>query len=287
MGGDSGACQPHSRQGLNLMARTRLINPEFFLHEGLGKCSPHARLLFISLWTQADREGRLRWIPLRIHGDAFPHEPTLSVEKLGRELQTAGVLLLYSVEGRRFAHLPGFKRWQSPHRNETQSRVPPPPAGQPRVNQRTAKGRPDTSLIVSQSLSPQPLSPNTSSPPPDEGGRYSEESMVLALYLREVITDHSPQYSKKVTAKRLQDWSVTIDRLIRLDGANPEEVRRIITWAHVDEDGAFWRPNLLSASALRKQFSRLLLQSKPKKGKPEVDLDAAAVAAALDLGARL
>ena len=151
MGGDSGTRQPHSRQGLNLMSRTRLINPEFFLHEGLGKCSPHARLLFISLWTQADREGRLRWIPLRIHGQTFPHEPELFIDALAEELQQAGVFVCYQVEGRLYGFLPGFKRWQSPHRNETQSRVPPPPDGQPKDNQRTAEGGPDTSLLVSQS----------------------------------------------------------------------------------------------------------------------------------------
>lgn len=141
------------------MARTRLINPEFFLHEGLGRCSPHARLLFIALWTQADREGLLRWLPLRIHGETFPHEPELDVSKLAAELVESGSFVVYEHDGRLFGKVTGFTKWQNPHRNESASRFPPPPdeadygaafsaLGQPMVNQRETNGRPNTSYVV-------------------------------------------------------------------------------------------------------------------------------------------
>ena len=124
------------------MARKRLLNPEVFLHEGLSACSPHARLLFLSLWTQADRDGRLRWLPARVLGEAFPHEPELDVQALGAELVGAEVLVLYEEGCRRFAALPNFLKHQKPHRNETASKCPPPPQGQPLVDQRTTKGQP-------------------------------------------------------------------------------------------------------------------------------------------------
>ena len=131
------------------MARVRMVNPEFFLHEGLAACSPHARLLFVSLWTQADRLGRLRWLPVRILGEAFPHEPKLFVDALAQELVEAGVLVVYKLQGdaRTYAHLPGFARWQRPHRNEAESRIPDPPEwssdtdGQPKDDQGSSKGR--------------------------------------------------------------------------------------------------------------------------------------------------
>ena len=136
------------------MARTRLLNPEVFLHEDLAACSPHARLLFLSLWTQADREGRLRWLPARVLGEAFPHEPGLDVQALGAELVGAEVLVLYEVNGRRFGALPNFLKHQKPHRNETASSCPQPPLvdqrttkGQPKDDQRTTKGQPKVAPI--------------------------------------------------------------------------------------------------------------------------------------------
>ena len=144
------------------MPRTRLINPEFFLHEGLGSCSPHARLLFVALWTQADREGRLRWLPLKIHGESFPHEPEVDVPALAAELIEAGSLQVYESQGRAFALVSNFTRWQSPHRNESASKIPKPPEandedslallgyrprtkGQPKDDQGTASGEANTS----------------------------------------------------------------------------------------------------------------------------------------------
>lgn len=181
------------------MARTRLINPEFFLHEGLGASSPRARLLFIAMWTQADREGRLRWLPLKIHGETFPHEPEVKVAELAAELVLQGSLLVYSTGGKSYAQVVNFVRWQSPHRNEQGSKIPTPepedhdPAaslatlglsdqrstkGQPKVAQGETKGRPHTSyqlpvtsdqlLVTSPTPSKDGVSPGrVLRPPPD------------------------------------------------------------------------------------------------------------------------
>jgi len=276
------------------MPRTRLINPEFFLHEGLGRCSPHARLLFIALWTQADREGRLRWLPLRIHGETFPHEPKLSIDALGQELREAGVLVLYSIGSKRLAWLPKFTTWQNPHRNETVSKLPPPPdgtllatpsKGRPKEDQRKTKGRPDTSTNTSPNTCP---NPDTSSPSPRAGGgKLVGDPLRLAGELRQAIATHSPKYAKKVKVGQLERWAVFLERLIRLDEAEPEEISRIIRWAHLHPDGSFWRSNVMCGASLRRQFPKLLLQSELKKKRTEVDVDAEAIAAAIDLGASL
>ena len=42
------------------MARIRTIKPEFFTDEDLGELSPAVRLLFIGMWTEADKAGRLK-----------------------------------------------------------------------------------------------------------------------------------------------------------------------------------------------------------------------------------
>ena len=42
------------------MGHTRTIKPGFFTNDLLAEVHPLGRLLFIGLWTIADREGRLR-----------------------------------------------------------------------------------------------------------------------------------------------------------------------------------------------------------------------------------
>tara|TARA_R110000824_G_scaffold375880_2_gene566870 strand:- start:191 stop:865 length:675 start_codon:yes stop_codon:yes gene_type:complete len=64
---------------------------------------------------------------MKVHGEAFPHEPGVSVEALAQELRSVGVLRCYLSDGRRYVHLPGFASWQKPHRNEAASRCPAPP----------------------------------------------------------------------------------------------------------------------------------------------------------------
>jgi len=41
------------------MARTRSIKPAFFANEHLAELSAGTRLLFIGLWTIADKNGKL------------------------------------------------------------------------------------------------------------------------------------------------------------------------------------------------------------------------------------
>jgi hypothetical protein len=42
------------------MARIRTIKPEFFTSEDIVSLTPLARLFYVSLWCEADREARRR-----------------------------------------------------------------------------------------------------------------------------------------------------------------------------------------------------------------------------------
>lgn len=108
------------------MARIRTLKPEFFHSKKVSRCSPHARLLFIALMQLADREGRLRWIPMQIHAHAFPYEH-VRVEELLGELEAAGSVLRYAVGEDDYAHLVNFTTHQRVKANEAASRLPPPP----------------------------------------------------------------------------------------------------------------------------------------------------------------
>lgn len=106
------------------MARARNIKPGFFLNDELAECSRDARLLFIGLWTIADREGRLVDKPKRIKLEVFPYDNDVDCELLLSQLESKGFIVRYVVGGDRFIEIPKFKKHQTPHFKEKQSEIP-------------------------------------------------------------------------------------------------------------------------------------------------------------------
>jgi len=82
----------------------------------------------------------------------------------------------------------------------------------------------------------------------------------LTTYLGGKIRENNKVEQNKYESKtqkqkesQLQSWCQDIDKLLRLDKANPDEVKKIIDWV-VEDD--FWSPNILSAKKLRKHYPR-------------------------------
>lgn len=112
------------------MSRIRTIKPEFFFDEDLAELSPLARLLFIGLWTQADREGRLEDRPKRLKAALLPYDDC-DVNSLLGDLAKAGFIIRYEAEGAKYIQVPGFTKHQRPHVREAESTIPPPPKDTP------------------------------------------------------------------------------------------------------------------------------------------------------------
>jgi len=106
------------------MARARNIKPGFFTNEELVELPFATRLLFIGLWTLADREGRLEDKPKRIKMHLFPADE-IDVDKALCDLQTSGFLTRYEVDGARYIQVLAFRKHQNPHRDEKPSSIPP------------------------------------------------------------------------------------------------------------------------------------------------------------------
>lgn len=119
------------------MARIRTIKPEFFTSEDIVGLSPWARLLYIALWCESDREGRLHWKPQTFKLRYFPADK-VNILILCQELLDAGVVRLY---GDGLAHIPSFPKHQHVNNREAQSTLPAPPqAGEvPRVSDASAR----------------------------------------------------------------------------------------------------------------------------------------------------
>lgn len=108
------------------MGRIRTIKPKFFKNEDLAALPYQCRLLFIGLWTEADKEGRLEDRPKRLKAELFPYDDLDINEELGR-LAHAGFLTRYESNGIRYIAIPTWEKHQHPNQREEPSALPPPP----------------------------------------------------------------------------------------------------------------------------------------------------------------
>lgn len=108
------------------MSRARNIKPGLFKNEELSECSALARLLFIGLWCEADREGRLEDRPKRIKATLLPYDEC-DVDRMLWELSARGFIVRYEVAGVRYIAIPAFTKHQNPHKKEPASVLPSPP----------------------------------------------------------------------------------------------------------------------------------------------------------------
>lgn len=124
------------------MARSRNIKPGFFRNEDLLEMPISYRLLFIGLWTIADRAGRLEDRPKRIKIEVFPADD-VDVDDGLLELEKAGLIVRYMADESRFIAIPSWGKHQNPHHREARSTIPPP--GKPRPSPGKAQGKPEAS----------------------------------------------------------------------------------------------------------------------------------------------
>ena len=105
------------------MARIRTVKPEFFTSESVLSVSPLARLFFIGLWCEADREGRLKWKPKTLKFRYLPGD-SVNIEKLCQELEKSEMIITYTVNGSDYCEIPSFKSHQVINNREKESELP-------------------------------------------------------------------------------------------------------------------------------------------------------------------
>jgi hypothetical protein len=105
------------------MARARNIKPGLFRNADLVELSMAARLLFIGLWTLADRAGRLEDRPKQIKMELLPADE-IDCNACLQELASIGVIERYEVDGKRLIQVVNFSKHQNPHKDEKASILP-------------------------------------------------------------------------------------------------------------------------------------------------------------------
>jgi len=84
--------------------------------------SPLARLLYIALWCEADREGRLVWKPRTFKMRYFPGDKC-DIDALCNEILDTGLVAQY---GECYAYIPTFHSHQHINPRESQTQLPTP-----------------------------------------------------------------------------------------------------------------------------------------------------------------
>lgn len=95
------------------MARIRSIHPGLFTDEAYMSASLHARLLLPGIWCEAWDDGVIERRPLRLKARIFPAD-SVDVDELLRELEDLDMLRPFEVEGRKYAAIRNFRKWQNP-----------------------------------------------------------------------------------------------------------------------------------------------------------------------------
>jgi hypothetical protein len=113
------------------MARIRTVKPEFFTSEDITDMPPLARLLYVAMWCEADRDGRMVWKPRTFKMRYLPADDC-NIEELCAELVNRGLVKLY---GDGLAYIPSFSDHQHINPRESASTLPIPDAS-PRVRTR-------------------------------------------------------------------------------------------------------------------------------------------------------
>jgi hypothetical protein len=200
------------------MARARNIKPGFFTNDRLVDLSFETRLLFIGLWTLADREGRLEDRPKKIKMELFPADSIEVDEKLS-ELEKSGFIRRYTVKELKCIQVVNWSKHQAPHHTERASTVPcMDEHGSLTVNSRNdLRGNPPDSLIPDSLIHEEDMAKtgaadlSPSSQPADANGVQTSQpkdecphSDVIAMF-HEVLP----------SVRRVRDWTPARAQLLR------------------------------------------------------------------------
>jgi uncharacterized phage protein (TIGR02220 family) len=218
------------------MARARNIKPGFFTNDQLAEIHPLGRLLFVGLWTIADRAGRLEDRPKMIKAQVLPYD-NANADRLLGELADRGFIHRYQVNGVRYIQIINFGKHQNPHIKEHASTIPAPVEHGAQHGASTVQepGQTGTSPADSLLLIPDSLDKGTVGQKPDVAPlrRHAED---LLGYLNEV------------TGRSYKPLPANLDLIVaRLrEGSTPEQIGAVIK-AKVLE----WRDNPDMAKYLR------------------------------------
>lgn len=170
------------------MARARNIKPSFFTNDELAEIPALGRLLFVALWTMADREGRLEDRPKRIKAEALPYDDC-DCDDILSELAKRGFIVRYQAGEGRFIQVVNFTKHQNPHVKESPSSIPAPDKHSASTVQAQCEAQPEPERagLIPDSGFPLPDSPSRI---PDSGSLRSQRARATPVDLSIAMRKH-------------------------------------------------------------------------------------------------
>lgn len=105
------------------MARIRSIHPGLFTDEAFATASMPARMLLIGIWTEAWDDGVFEWKPLTLKMKIFPGD-SIDVAPLLAELEGLAFFKRFELNGRQYAAIRNFQRFQRPKKPNSSGALP-------------------------------------------------------------------------------------------------------------------------------------------------------------------
>lgn len=98
------------------MPRNRMIKPDFWNDEKLGKEPEAVQLTFIGTWNFSDDYGVVRANPVWLKNQIYPYKENLRIDAFSKWLEALeknGMLIKFSVRGEQFYYIRTFRLHQS------------------------------------------------------------------------------------------------------------------------------------------------------------------------------
>lgn len=201
------------------MARIRTIKPEFFTSEDIVSLSPLARLLYIALWCEADREGRMVWKPATFKLRYLPGD-NCDVQALCTEIIDRGLIKLY---GDGLAFVPSFLAHQHINPRESASQLEDHNI-KPRVS--TRQPRVSTGAILD--LHPQVGREGKGKERKEDSAEPQSDSTPAEPPVINIPLNDGTEYP--VTQSQVDDWQQSYPAV-----NVPQELREMRTWSNANK----------------------------------------------------
>ncbi|MFA7153915.1 MAG: hypothetical protein WC072_08995 [Methanoregulaceae archaeon] len=250
------------------VARRRMLSTRISLSKKINHVSDQAALLYTWMIPHLDELGLMEADPEIVKAQVVPLRDTFSdevVEDCLEELSAVDAIIIYQVDGNNYLHYPNFHEFQTLKNDRVPtSEYPIPPWISIKIDNLSdgkIKVQVDTSGRPRNTLDSNGFHRKAKDKIREDKVREDKRRIFLvgteAFRLSELLYSLILQNNPKAKKPDLKKWAQTIDRMIRLDERDPQEIEAVIRWCQADD---FWYANILSADKLRKQYDQLILK---------------------------